>query len=64
MFVNQEADDNVCEGFINLDNITYISKHEYSDGTVIYKCYLVGDDDPLTINQKTFDKIIAEKGVI
>lgn len=64
MFVHQEADDNVCEGFINLDNITYISKHEYSDGTVIYKCYLVGDDDPLTINQKTFNKIIAEKGVI
>lgn len=64
MLIHQEADDNVCEGFINLDNITYISKHEYSDGTVIYKCYLVGDDDPLTINQKTFDKIIAEKGVI
>jgi len=64
MLIHQEADDNVCEGFINLDNITYISKHEYSDGTVIYKCYLVGDDDPLTINQKTFDKITAEKGVI
>ena len=65
MFIHQEATDNVLEGYIDLDKISYISKHEYSDGTVIYKCYLVGDDGaPLTITQETFDKIIAEKGVI
>ena len=64
MFVRQEKTDDVCEGYINIDKISYISKHEYSDDTVIYKCYLVGDDSPLTITQETFDKIIAEKGVL
>ena len=29
-----------------------------------YKLYLTGDNDPVNITQETFDKIIAEKGVI
>ena len=65
MFIHQEANNNIREGWIDLDKISYINKYdEYSDGTVIYKCYLIGDDSPITIFQETFDKIIAERGVV
>ena len=64
MLIHQEETVNTCEGWINLNKISYIKKQTHIDGSCAFKCYLVADDDPLTISESTFNKIAAELGVI
>lgn len=64
MLIHQEETVNTCEGWINLNKISYIKKQNNIDGSYSFKCYLVADDDPLTITENTFNKIAAELGVI
>ena len=47
-----------------IESYMNIKKQTYIDGSSAFKCYLVADDDPLTISESTFNKIIAELGVI
>ena len=64
MFVHQEGTKDYIECWIELDKISFIKSHYYNGEICYYKLYLTGDEDPVSITQETFDKIIAEKGVI
>ena len=64
MLIHQEETVNTCEGWINLNQISYIEKQNNIDGSCSFKCYLVADNDPLTISESTFNKIISQLGVI
>ena len=61
MYIHQEPNDTILEGWINLDMITYIGK-KHTGIPVLYECYIVGDKEPLTITKETLDKILMEKG--
>ena len=64
MLVHQEATKDCIECWIELDKINFIKSMIYNGETLYYKLYLTGDDDPVNITKETFDKIVAEKGVV
>lgn len=64
MFIHQEETKDCIESWIELEKISFIRAMKYNNKIEYYKLYLVGDDAPVSISQETFDKIIAERGVI
>ena len=61
MLIHQEADDSHDEFWIELDQIRSITKHIDEETYIVY---LAGCKSYYEITQDTFNKIIAEKGVI
>lgn len=64
MFIHQDASKDCIECWIELDKINFIKPQIYNGEIYYYKLYLTGDNDPVYISHETFNKIIAEKGVI
>lgn len=64
MFVHQDGTRDCIECWIELDKISFIKSQYYNGKIYYYKLYLTGDNDPVSITQETFNKIMAEKGVI
>lgn len=64
MFIHQDASKDCIECWIELDKINFIQPQIYNGEICYYKLYLTGDDDPVFITKETFNKIIAEKGVV
>lgn len=65
MLVHQDETKDCIECWIELDKINFIKPQIiYNDEISYYKLYLTGDNDPVGITKETFNKIIAEKGVI
>ena len=64
MFVHQEGTNDCIECWIELNQINFIKPQYYNGEISYYKLYLVSDSNPVSITQETFDKIMAEKGMI
>lgn len=64
MLVHQNETKDCIECWIELDKINFIKPQIYNGEICYYKLYLTGDNDPVGITKETFNKIIAEKGVI
>lgn len=64
MLIHQEEIKDCIECWIDLEKISFIKAMKYNNKIEYYKCYLVGDNSPVNISKETFNKIVAEKGVV